>query len=123
MDLYSSKKTHQNMKTISINRQGFLELVVRNPHLSRRDHRVCEHLLTYVDGVEYKGITNYGTRPTFDNERVLTETYLDGFDGDLYGKILTVQFIKYLRDVKKFNSVEDLKEQLQKDIRRVRDND
>ena len=79
--------------------------------------RVC------VDGKAYKGITNYGARPTFDNTEVLTETYLDGFDGDLYGKILTVQFIKYLRDVKKFNCVEDLKEQLQKDIRRVRDND
>ena len=75
------------------------------------------------NGKTYKGITNYGSRPTFENEKITTETYLDGFDGDLYGKILTVQFIKYLRDVKKFNSVEDLKEQLQKDIRRVRDND
>ena len=76
-----------------------------------------------LNGKTYKGITNYGARPTFNNETITTETYLDGFDGDLYGKILTVQFIKYLRDVKKFDSVEDLKEQLQKDIRRVRDND
>ena len=76
-----------------------------------------------LNGKTYKGITNYGARPTFDNETITTETYLDGFDGDLYGKILTVQFIKYLRDVKKFDSVDDLKEQLQKDIRRVRDND
>ena len=76
-----------------------------------------------LNGKTYKGITNYGARPTFNNETITTETYLDGFDGDLYGKILTVQFIKYLRDVKKFDSVEELKEQLQKDIRRVRDND
>ena len=73
-----------------------------------------------LNGKTYKGITNYGARPTFDNETITTETYLDGFDGDLYGKILTVQFIKYLRDVKKFESVEELKIQLQKDIYFVR---
>lgn len=76
-----------------------------------------------VDGVEYKGITNYGARPTFDNERVLTETYLDGFDGDLYGRKLTVKFLRFLREIRKFDSVADLKNQLQDDIRRVRTND
>ena len=76
-----------------------------------------------VDGVEYKGITNYGARPTFDNERVLTETYLDGFDGDLYGRKLTVKFLRFLREIRKFDSVLDLKNQLQDDIRRVRTND
>lgn len=76
-----------------------------------------------VDGVTYKGITNYGARPTFDNERVLTETYLDGFSGDLYGRKLTVSFLRKLRDVQKFESVEDLKNQLKTDIRRIREHD
>lgn len=76
-----------------------------------------------VDGKEYKGITNYGARPTFDNDKVVTETYLDGFSGDLYGKELTVRFVKYLRDVTKFASVDGLKAQLNEDIRRVRDYD
>ena len=79
--------------------------------------------LVEVDGVFYKGITNYGARPTFDNERVLTETYLDGFDGDLYGKKLTVAFVRFLREIRKFDSAQDLKTQLQEDIRRVRTND
>ena len=73
-----------------------------------------------VDNKTYKGITNYGARPTFDNERVVTETYLDGFSGDLYGKELTVHFVRFLRGVTKFESVDALKKQLEKDINRVR---
>ena len=76
-----------------------------------------------VDGISYQGITNYGARPTFDNERVITETYLDGFDGDLYGKMLKVEFVRYLRDITRFDSVETLKKQLTKDIERVRNYD
>lgn len=79
--------------------------------------RVC------VDGKAYKGITNYGARPTFADETVVTETYLDGFDGDLYGKTLKIEFIRYLRDVQKFDGVDALKKQLEEDLRRVRTND
>ncbi len=76
-----------------------------------------------VGGKEYKGITNFGTRPTFDDNEVVTESYLDGFEGDLYGRELKVQFVRYLRDIVKFSCVDGLKEQLTKDIRRVRAND
>ena len=79
--------------------------------------RVC------VDGKAYKGITNYGARPTFNNTQVVTETYLDGFSGDLYGKTLKVEFIRYLRGVQKFESVDQLSAQLQADIRTVKNND
>ncbi len=76
-----------------------------------------------LDGKEYKGITNYGARPTFDDEKVVTETYLDGFEGDLYGKVLTLEFIRYLREITKFDGVDALRAQLEYDIRRVRTND
>lgn len=76
-----------------------------------------------VGGKWYKGITNYGTRPTFSDDALWTETYLDGFDGDLYGKTLRVEFVRFLRDVKKFDSAEALQEQLRKDVGRVRTND
>lgn len=79
--------------------------------------RVC------VDGRTYKGITNYGARPTFADETVVTETYLDGFTGDLYGKTLRVEFIRRLRGVVKFDSVDALQKQLMKDIERVKTND
>lgn len=74
----------------------------------------------FVDGKEYKGITNYGARPTFANSEVWTETYLDGFSGDLYGQTLKVEFVRYLRDIQKFESAEALKAQLQRDIQNVR---
>ncbi len=76
-----------------------------------------------LNGVEYRAITNYGTRPTFDNDKVVTETYLDGFEGDLYGKTLKVEFVRYLRGIEKFTNADALKAQLQKDIRRVRAHD
>ena len=76
-----------------------------------------------LDGVTYKGITNYGTRPTFADDTLITETYLDGFSGDLYGKTLRVQFVRFLREVQKFDSVDELKKQLTEDIRRVREDD
>lgn len=68
-----------------------------------------------IDGVKYPSITNYGTQPTVDGDGVVVETYIHGYDGDLYGKTLTVYFERYLRGVIKFSSVEKLKEQLIKD--------
>ena len=79
--------------------------------------RVC------VDDKEYKGITNYGARPTFENESVWTETYLDGFNGDLYGRELKVQFVRFMREITKFSGAESLKAQLTKDIQAVRKDD
>ena len=73
-----------------------------------------------VGGKTYNGITNYGARPTFDNDKVVTETYLDGFSGNLYGEELTIRFTRHLRGVIKFASVDDLKRQLEEDVRRVR---
>ena len=83
---------------------------------------VYETRVTY-ENVTYKGITNYGARPTFDDKSVLTETYLDGFSGDLYGKELKVEFVRFLREIEKFDSAQLLKAQLQKDIGRVRNGD
>ena len=76
-----------------------------------------------IDGKAYKCITNYGARPTFDNTDVLTETYIDGFSGDLYGKTIKISFIRFLRDICKFDSVTALSNQLQFDIRKVRQGD
>ena len=76
-----------------------------------------------IEGVVYKGITNYGARPTFENDRVLTETYFHVFNGDLYGKELKISFVRKLRDVQKFESVDALKKQLEEDIRKVVNND
>ncbi len=76
-----------------------------------------------IDGREYKGITNFGTRPTFDDDEIVTETYLDGFEGDLYGRELTVEFVRFLREIEKFHGADELAAQLKKDIERVRKHD
>ncbi len=76
-----------------------------------------------VEGRSYKSITNFGARPTFDDGEIKTESYLDGFSGNLYGQELKVEFVRYLRDIVKFESAEGLKKQLTEDIRRVREDD
>lgn len=78
---------------------------------------------TYViiNGKKYPSITNYGAQPTVNGVNNILETYIDGFSGNLYGEILTVYFVDYLRDIKKFNSIEELKNQLTEDKRSLYD--
>lgn len=74
-----------------------------------------------LDGKFYSVIINYGARPTFDlNEKVL-EVHIIGFNGNLYGKELTVCFTKRMRDVIRFNSAIELKAQLEKDLRFIKE--
>lgn len=72
-----------------------------------------------VGGVEYKGITNFGAQPTVGYGQVCVETYLDAFSGDLYGQTLAVAFLRKIREIQKFKSVDALKEQLQKDLNKI----
>lgn len=71
----------------------------------------------FVCGEEYYGIANYGARPTFDEEEPVLEVYLKDFDKDVYGEQVTVEFIDYIRDIKKFDSAEDLSAQLTEDLK------
>lgn len=68
----------------------------------------------------YKGIANYGARPTFGEDKPVLEVHLDGFEGDIYGEEVTVEFYEYLRDIQKFESAEALKAQLKQDIITIR---
>lgn len=67
---------------------------------------------TFVDDREYKSFTNFGIRPSWRVEEPLAETHIFDFDGDLYGEIIRVELVKYLREEKKFSSPKELKEQL-----------
>lgn len=69
-----------------------------------------------LDGEEYFGVANYGSRPTFGEETSVLEAYLEGFNGDIYGKEIKVEFLKYLRDIQKFDSEEELKNQIEVDL-------
>ena len=69
-----------------------------------------------IDGEKYDAITDIGVRPTYKTDFVISETFIKNFSGDLYGKEITVIPVKFLRDEKKFNSLAELKEQINKDL-------
>lgn len=63
-----------------------------------------------------RSITNVGVRPTFENEtEPSVETYIFDFDADLYGDSLRLRFLHRIRDERKFNGIDELKAQIQKD--------
>jgi len=69
-----------------------------------------------VEGNTYKGICNIGYRPTVDDGRGLTiETHLLDFDEDIYGLDLSVSFVEFIREERRFESMEQLRIQLEKD--------
>lgn len=77
---------------------------------------------TLNDGVKHPAMVNVGTRPTLmRGDDLVVEAHLIDWEGDLYGKEITVRFIKRLRDEKKFDSIEDLKVQLAEDRRACMD--
>jgi riboflavin kinase/FMN adenylyltransferase len=63
----------------------------------------------------YKGITSIGSNPTVDGKITTLETYILDFDREIYGEKVEVSFIKKIRDMQKFNGVEELKSQLERD--------
>ena len=68
-----------------------------------------------IDGVTYRAMSNVGIRPSVGGKELLLETHVIGFSGDLYGRKLRVTLVEKLRDEKRFGSISDLKEQLQRD--------
>lgn len=75
---------------------------------------------TLVDGAWRRSVTNIGVRPTFENDAEPSiETFIFDFDGDLYGDVLRVRFLHRIRDERKFNGIEELKAQIQKDSARA----
>ena len=69
-----------------------------------------------VYGKRYKAIINVGTHPTIvPLYKPIIEVHIIDFEGNIYGKDIFVSFIDYMRGEKKFDSLEQLKEQLEKD--------
>ena len=73
-----------------------------------------------VRGQMFSGIANVGDNPTFKVARRRLEVFIDNFSGDIYGEEIFVSFISKLRDEKIFASVDDLKAQLNEDLRIMR---
>jgi riboflavin kinase / FMN adenylyltransferase len=74
-----------------------------------------------IDGHWRRSVTNVGLRPTFGGDtEPSVETFVIDWAGDLYGDVVRVRFLHRLRDERKFNSVDDLKKQIESDVGRTR---
>ena len=77
----------------------------------------------YIEGYEsvFKGITNIGDNPTIDQDNNVTvETHILDFSDDIYGRQAKVEFVRFIRSERKFDSIEDLKLQLEADRKSVK---
>ena len=73
-----------------------------------------------VDHEKYLGIANMGIRPTVGGTRPVLETHIFDFEKDIYGRRITVQFIEKIREEVKFDSIDLLKSQINKDIEQAK---
>lgn len=77
--------------------------------------------ITSFDNERYLSVTNVGNRPSIDDSKVnKVETYILDYSGNLYGKEIEVELCAYLREIRKFNGIEEVYNQVQKDIETTR---
>lgn len=75
---------------------------------------------TTFEGKVYNGACNVGPNPTFGEQAKKVEAHLISFSHDIYGQELTIEFIDRIRDLKKFDSVEALTNQVSQDVERAK---
>ena len=73
---------------------------------------------TILNGRTYASVTNVGPHPTFGDWKSNVETHLIDFNGDAYGKEVVVEFLDYARDLKAFDTVEELVRTISEDVRK-----
>ncbi len=67
-----------------------------------------------IESTWYTGVTNIGVKPTVGSDKVLAETWIPAFSGDLYGKRLRLSLLQFIRPERKFDSLEELKLEIRK---------
>ncbi len=75
--------------------------------------------LVSIDGISLKAVTNVGAHPTFGDDAYNVEAHIIGLSSDLYDKLIVVEFVSKIRDIRKFDDKEQLSEQIKKDIEYV----
>lgn len=76
--------------------------------------------LVKIDGVTYAAVTNIGTRPTVEGHHITVEPWILDYQGDLYGREITLEFYRFLRPERKFPSLEALKEEILRNAEETR---
>src|SRR3990167_8044892 len=72
--------------------------------------------ITKIDGKNYNSVTFLGNATTFNEKKVFVETHIFKFDKNIYNKWIAIRLLKKIRDNKKFDNVNDLIEQIKKDV-------
>ncbi|MBR6503098.1 MAG: riboflavin biosynthesis protein RibF [Clostridia bacterium] len=70
-----------------------------------------------IDGKCYKAITNVGIRPTYQTDEVGCETFIKDFSGDIYGKQMKTELLKFIREEQRFSSIDELKKAIINDVK------
>ena len=73
-----------------------------------------------VGGVEYDAITNIGENPTVGNTSRRVESHIFNFEGDIYGQTITVELVEFIRKERKFESLEQLRAQIERDVNHLK---
>lgn len=73
-----------------------------------------------LKGKKYKGLTNIGDNPTLKNDNFRSETYIFGFNEEAYGETASIFLKRFVREEKRFSSLEELKKQVLSDIERIK---
>lgn len=76
--------------------------------------------LTRIDGAAYPAVTNIGTRPTVHGRGITVEPWILDFTGDLYGREITLEFHKFVRPERRFDSLDDLKAEIERNAAETR---
>lgn len=74
----------------------------------------------HIGGRAYCGVTNVGVKPTVGSDRALSETWIPDFSGNLYGKTLRLELLAFIRDEKKFASLDALKAEIRRNEKQAR---
>lgn len=98
---------------------GFPTLNIKIPDEKIRLKEGVYATLTCYDDMMRSSISNYGKAPTFDFNETILETFVTDGECDVYGKEVRIMFEHYIREDVKFDSKEELIEQIKKDIRRI----
>ena len=93
--------------------------IIPGKHILPKNGVYCVEVV--FEDKKYKGVANFGLRPTVDGNNLLLEIHMFNFNREIYGKELTVEFLTFMRSEQKFNNFEALTKQINKDINKAKE--
>lgn len=99
---------------------GFPTANLKLPENIELRHGIYAVYVTRENGDELEGVASFGRRPTFDNGAPVLETFIFDFDEEIYGEIIAISFVDWIREELKFDGIEPLIEQIHDDVDRAK---